>query len=50
MIEASDNAGTHLMVGQVLRFYPVHELGRQIVDNGDIGDITYIETDYSGPL
>ena len=49
MIEASDKAGTHLMVGQVLRFYPVHELGRQMVDNGDIGDITYIETDYSGP-
>ena len=49
MIAASDNAGTHLMVGQVLRFYPVHELGKQMVDNGDIGDITYIETDYSGP-
>ncbi len=49
MIEASDKAGTHLMVGQVLRFYPVHELGRQIVDAGDIGNITYIETDYTGP-
>ena len=49
MIAASDKAGTHLMVGQVLRFYPVHELGRQMVDAGDIGDITYIETDYTGP-
>ena len=49
MIEASDKAGTHLMVGQVLRFYPVHELGRQMIDAGDIGDITYIETDYTGP-
>ena len=49
MIEASDKAGTHLMVGQVLRFYPVHELGREMVDAGDIGDITYIETDYTGP-
>ena len=37
------------MVGQVLRFYPVHELGRQLVDDGEIGEITYIETDYSGP-
>ena len=49
MIAASDKAGTHLMVGQVLRFYPVHELGRQMVDAGDLGDITYIETDYTGP-
>jgi len=48
MIEASDKAGTHLMVGQVLRFYPVHVLGRQMVDAGDIGDIVYIETDYTG--
>jgi len=29
MIAASDKAGTHLMVGQVLRFYPVHVLGKQ---------------------
>ena len=49
IIEASDKAGTHTMVGQVLRFYPVHELGRQLVDDGEIGKITYIETDYSGP-
>ena len=49
MIDAADKAGTHLMVGQVLRFYPVHVLGKQLVDDGEIGDVTYIETDYSGP-
>ena len=49
IIEAADKAGTHTMVGQVLRFYPVHELGRQLVDDGEIGDIVYIETDYTGP-
>ena len=49
MIDAADKAGTHLMVGQVLRFYPVHVLGKQLVDGGEIGDVTYIETDYSGP-
>ena len=49
MIEAADKAGTHLMVGQVLRFYPVHVLGKQLVDDGGIGSVTYIETDYSGP-
>ncbi len=49
MIAAADKAGTHLMVGQVLRFYPVHVLGKQLVDDGEIGEVTYIETDYSGP-
>ncbi len=48
MIEAADKARTHLMVGQVLRFYPVHVLGKQLVDDGEIGDVVYIETDYSG--
>ena len=48
MVEAANKAGTHLMVGQVLRFYPVHRLGKQLVDDGEIGDVVYIETDYSG--
>ena len=49
MIDAADAAGTHLMVGQVLRFYPVHVLGKHLIDAGEIGDIAYIETDYTGP-
>jgi len=52
MIEACDKNGVILMVGQVLRFYPCHEVGMKLVKNGDIGDIgdtVYIETDYSGP-
>ena len=48
MISATDKAGVHLMVGQVLRFYPVHVLGRQLIDAGEIGNVVYIETDYSG--
>ena len=48
MVEAADKADTHLMVGQVLRFYPVHALGKKLVDEGEIGNVTYIETDYSG--
>ncbi len=48
MIAASDKAATHLMVGQVLRFYPVHELGKELVDAGEIGTLLYIETDYTG--
>jgi UDP-N-acetylglucosamine 3-dehydrogenase len=48
MIAAADSAKTVLMVGQVLRFYPVHELGRKMIDDGLIGDVVYIETDYCG--
>lgn len=48
MIEAADQAGTHVMVGQVLRFYPVHALGKKLVDEGEIGNVVYLETDYSG--
>src|SRR5262249_54145364 len=31
----------------VLRFYPVHEPGRQMVDDGVIGDLVYLEGDYT---
>ncbi|MCZ6680791.1 MAG: Gfo/Idh/MocA family oxidoreductase [Candidatus Poribacteria bacterium] len=48
MIEASEKSGTHLMVGQVLRFYSVHVLGKQLVDDGEIGSLVYLETDYTG--
>jgi len=48
MIEATDKAGVIFMIGQVLRFYPVHVLGKELVDAGEIGDVVYIETDYSG--
>ena len=48
MIAAVDEAGVFLMVGHVLRFYPLHELGRKMIDDGLIGDIIYIETDYCG--
>ena len=48
MVAATDDAGVVLMVGHVLRFYPLHELGRKMIDDGLIGDIVYIETDYCG--
>lgn len=48
MIAATDKANVNLMIGHVLRFYPLHELGRKMVDDGLIGDIVYIETDYCG--
>jgi len=48
MIAAADATNVVFMVGQVLRFYPLHELGKKMVDDGLIGDIVYIETDYCG--
>lgn len=49
MIAACEEAGVHLMLGHVLRFYAVHQLGKEMVDNGEIGDIVYLEADYAGP-
>jgi predicted dehydrogenase len=49
MIAACDAAGVVFQHGFVLRFYPVHELARQMVDDGVIGDLVYIEGDYAGP-
>jgi predicted dehydrogenase len=49
MIAACDAAGVVFQHGFVLRFYPVHELARQMVDDGVIGELVYIEGDYAGP-
>jgi len=48
MIEAADEGSAIIQVGMVLRFYPTHELGMKMVQDGIIGDLVYIETDYSG--
>jgi len=49
MNAACEEAGVYLMLAHVLRFYPVHQLGKEMVDNGEIGDIVYLEADYAGP-
>ena len=45
MIAACDRAGVVFQHGFVLRFYPVHELARRMVDEGEIGDLVYVEGD-----
>lgn len=50
MVAACDAAGVVLMTGQVLRFYACHELGKRLVDEGAIGDLVYLETDYAWPF
>src|SRR5437667_10579174 len=47
MIAACDAARVVFQTGMVLRFYPVHELARQMVDDGVIGDLVYLEGDYT---
>ncbi len=49
IIAAADEASVVAMVGHVLRFYPVHELGKQLVAEGVIGDLVHLETDYALP-
>jgi predicted dehydrogenase len=47
MIEATKKSSVVFMIGHVLRFYPVHILGKKLVDGGEIGNVVYIETDYT---
>jgi predicted dehydrogenase len=47
MIAACDAAKVVFQHGFVLRFYPVHELARRMVDDGEIGDLVYVEGDYT---
>lgn len=49
IIAAAEEAGVVAMTGQVLRFYPVHELGWQLVAEGVIGDLVHLESDYALP-
>jgi UDP-N-acetylglucosamine 3-dehydrogenase len=47
MIEATEKCDVVFMIGHVLRFYPVHILGKKLVDDGEIGNVVYVETDYT---
>ena len=47
MLAACQESSIIVQVGMVLRFYPTHQLGMQMLQAGEIGDLVYIETDYS---
>lgn len=47
MVAAGEANKVKIQVGMVLRFYPAHELGMRLLKDGAIGDLVYIETDYS---
>jgi predicted dehydrogenase len=42
MIEACDRAGKILMVGQVMRYYPVNRMIRNMIARGEIGEVGHL--------
>jgi len=46
MVEAARRSDRFVMVGQVLRFYPLYEQIKKMVEGGLLGEITYAEADY----
>lgn len=47
MIEASEKTGKLLMVGQICRFTPGFVKAKEIIDNGIIGDLFFVESEYA---
>ncbi len=47
VIEATKETGKNFMVGQICRFTPSFVLAKKMVDNGEIGDLFYIESEYA---
>ncbi|MDH7569246.1 MAG: Gfo/Idh/MocA family oxidoreductase [Armatimonadota bacterium] len=47
MIAAADRTGKLLMVGQVCRFAPGFVLTKQLVDQGEIGELFFVESEYA---
>jgi predicted dehydrogenase len=46
MVEASERTGRRLMIGHLVRFTPVFEDIKRLVDAGTLGDIYYVGADY----
>lgn len=47
MIKVSRETGMKLMVGQIGRYTPSFIVAKQIVDSGEIGEMTFIESEYA---
>ncbi|HHY98331.1 MAG TPA: Gfo/Idh/MocA family oxidoreductase [Firmicutes bacterium] len=46
MVKAADRSKKKVAVGQILRFNPMFEAVKRLVDNGILGEIAYLEADY----
>jgi len=47
MIKAANESGKKLMVGQICRHAPGFALAKQLVSDGEIGDIFFVESEYA---
>lgn len=47
MLETAKKTGRHLMVGQVARFSPPFALVKQLIDEGYLGELYFVESEYA---
>ena len=47
MIQAADASGRQLMIGQICRFTPAFEKAKALVEEGVLGDLYYVESEYA---
>lgn len=47
MIKAADEAGRKLMIGQVCRKAPGFMLAKKLIDEGEIGELFFVESEYA---
>lgn len=47
MVKAADEADTYLMVGQICRFTPAFVQAKKMVDEGEIGELFFVEGEYA---
>lgn len=46
MVEAADRSHRKLMIGHIVRFTPIFKTVKRLVDEGELGEIFYVGTDY----
>ena len=47
MIDASKRTGKKLMIGQICRYTPGFRLAKKMIDNGEIGELFFVESEYA---
>lgn len=47
MIEASEKTGKKLMIGQVCRYAPAFREAKRLIDEGAIGELFFVESEYA---
>lgn len=47
MIRAADDSGRQLMIGQICRFTPAFEKAKELVADGTLGELYFIESEYA---